>query len=146
MRNLALAATDRADEPEHKPNFNQDAAIVAALKEVYTFIEFSLDGTIVNANDHFLRAMGYRLADVLGRHHRIFMPPDEVDCAAYRAHWVRVGRGEVLSGRYRRVRKDGQRVRVAASYAPMRDANGILSGAFKIVVDMTEDYGVLRAL
>ena len=70
----------------HPPSgvFNPNAAIVQAIREHYAFIEFEPDGTIIGANRHFLAAVGYTNEEIAGRHHRIFMPPDEVNGPEYR--------------------------------------------------------------
>jgi len=126
--------------------YNPNAAIVEAIKRAYAFIEFELDGTIVGANQHFLDAVGYRLDEIVGRHHRIFMPPEEVDTSDYAEHWRRIGRGEFLQGKFRRVRKDGTPIWISATYAPIHDREGGLRRAFKIAVDLTEEKRMVAAL
>ena len=44
-------------------------AVVDALDRSQAVIEFELDGTIITANENFLKAMGYTLAEIQGRHH-----------------------------------------------------------------------------
>lgn len=56
-----------------------------AIAKVQAIIEFELDGTILHANDLFLRATGYALHEIVGQHHRIFIPPEEARSAAYQA-------------------------------------------------------------
>jgi methyl-accepting chemotaxis protein len=132
------AATDDA--------FNPNAAIVKAIRAAYAFIQFEPDGTIVDANEHFLRAVGYGLDEIKGRHHRLFVPPDEVDSPDYREHWARIGRGEFVQGTFRRLRKDGQSVWIAATYAPLHDRQGRLQGAFKIAIDLTAEKRMTAAV
>jgi methyl-accepting chemotaxis protein len=126
--------------------YNPSAAIVEAIKNAYGFIEFELDGTIRRANDNFLNAVGYRNEEVAGRHHRIFMPPGEADTPEYREFWARIGRGEFVQGSFRRIRKDGQPVWISATYSPLRDRGGNLRGAFKVVVNLSEDKRLHEAL
>lgn len=126
--------------------YNPSAAIVEAIKLAYGFIEFDLDGTIRQANDNFLDAVGYRLEEIAGRHHRIFMPPGEADTPEYREFWAKIGRGDYVRGNFLRLRKGGVPIWISATYSPLRDRNGDLRGAFKVVVDMTEDKRLHRAL
>jgi methyl-accepting chemotaxis protein len=126
--------------------YNPSAAIVDAIKRSYGFIQFELDGTIVSANDNFLNAVGYRLDEIVGRHHRIFMPPGEADMPGYREFWALIGRGEFVRGSFRRIRKDGTPIWISATYSPLRDRNGVLRGAFKVVVDLTDDKRLHEAL
>jgi methyl-accepting chemotaxis protein len=127
-------------------NYNPNAAIVEAIKAAYGFIEFELDGTIIRANDGFLRAVGYTNEEIAGRHHRIFMPPGEAELPEYRAHWERIGRGEYVRGSFRRIRKDGTPIWISATYSPIRERDGKLRGAFKVVVDLTDDKRLHEAL
>jgi methyl-accepting chemotaxis protein len=126
--------------------YNPNAAIVDAIKRSYGFIQFELDGTIVAANDNFLTAVGYRSDEIVGRHHRIFMSPGEADTPAYREFWARIGRGEFVRGSFRRIRKDGAPIWISATYSPLRDRNGTLRGAFKVVVDLSDDKRLHEAL
>lgn len=126
--------------------YNPSAAIVEAIKAAYGFIEFELDGTIIRANDGFLRAVGYTNEEIAGRHHRIFMPPGEADTPEYRSLWEKIGRGEFVRGSFRRIRKDGETIWISATYSPVRDKSGNLRGAFKVVIDLSEDKRLHEAL
>jgi len=126
--------------------YNANTAIVESIKSCYAFIEFEPDGTIVRANQHFLDAVGYTLDEIRGKHHRIFMPPEEVDTPAYREHWARVARGEFVRGSFKRIRKDGKPIWIAATYSPLYDRAGNLRGAFKIAIDLSEDKRMSDAL
>ncbi len=108
---------------------------VQAIGRSQAIIEFGLDGTILTANQKFLDATGYTLAEIAGRHHRIFMPPSERDSAEYRAFWTALGAGEYRAGEYRRVHKDGTDVWLQATYNAIYDLN---NKPFKVVKFATE--------
>ena len=82
---------------------------VAAIGRVQAVIEFGLDGMIVNANDHFLQAMGYRLDEVKGKHHSMFVDPAHAASAEYRQFWLDLAAGREQSGRFRRVAKGARK-------------------------------------
>lgn len=105
------AATDRAELE----------AQVAALHRVQAVIEFALDGTILQANDNFLQAMGYRLDEIQGKHHSLFVDPEQARSAEYRDFWARLGRGEYDAGQYRRFGKGQREIWIQASYNPVLD-------------------------
>lgn len=58
-----------------------------ALDRSQAVISFTLDGTILEANDNFLNAMGYTLAEVKGQHHRMFVEQTYAQSASYRDFW-----------------------------------------------------------
>ena len=43
-----------------------------ALNKSMAVIEFHPDGTIITANENFTTTMKYSLADIQGKHHRMF--------------------------------------------------------------------------
>src|SRR5579871_5866219 len=94
-------------------------AIAAAISRSQTVIEFRLDGTIVAANENFLHAMGYTLAEIKGKHHSMFVAPGERDSAAYREFWARLNRGEFQAGEFKRIGRGGKDVWILATYNPI---------------------------
>ncbi len=51
-------------------------AQAAAISKSQAVIEFEMDGTIITANQNFLDALGYRLEEIKGKHHQMFVAPD----------------------------------------------------------------------
>lgn len=100
-------------------------------------IEFALDGTVLWANDAFLATMGYALAEVRGRHHRIFCSAAEGISPTYAAFWRKLAGGAFEGGLYRRVDRQGRDVWLQATYNPVLDAQGRPSKIVKIATDMT---------
>ena len=66
----------------------EDAGKIAAISRAQAVIEFNMDGTIVTANENFLRAMGYTLGEIQGKHHSMFVVPEDRGSAAYREFWA----------------------------------------------------------
>jgi methyl-accepting chemotaxis protein len=118
-------------------NRNDALAQLAALHKSQAVIEFKLDGTILTANDNFLRAMGYSLTEVQGQHHRIFVDPVEANSAAYREFWAKLNRGEFQAAEFKRVAKGGREVWIEASYNPILDGAGKLTKVVKFATDIT---------
>ena len=105
-------------------------AFINALLRSTAVIQFNLDGTVITANDQFLRGMGYSLKQIVGKHHRMFCTADESSSAQYKSFWERLNRGEYVTDRFRRVDSQGRDVWLEASYNPVHDTEGNL---FKVV-------------
>ncbi len=103
-------------------------------------IEFAPDGTIVWANDMFLRTMGYEMEEVRGRHHRLFCDPAYAQSAPYANFWAKLAKGEYDAGEYCRLTKTGGRVWLQATYNPVLDADGRVSRILKIAADISLSY------
>ncbi len=114
------------------------AAKLAALDKSQAVIEFSPDGTILDANANFLAAMGYRLEEIKGRHHRIFVETAFSESAEYRQFWEKLRRGEYDSREYRRLAKGGREVWIQASYNPVLRRDGSPAKIVKFATDITE--------
>jgi methyl-accepting chemotaxis protein len=108
-----------------------------AIHKSQAVIEFNLDGTIVSANDNFLKALGYGLDEIRGQHHRMFVEPQERESAAYRAFWESLGRGEYQAAEYKRIGKGGRAIWIQASYNPIQDADGKIMKVVKFATDIT---------
>jgi methyl-accepting chemotaxis protein len=110
---------------------------IAAIRKSQAVIEFNMDGTIRTANQNFLDAMGYTLAEVQGRHHSIFVEPGERDGAAYREFWEKLKHGQYQAAEYKRIRKGGREIWIQASYNPIFDLNGKPLKVVKYATDVT---------
>jgi methyl-accepting chemotaxis protein len=101
-----------------------NAGQLAAIDRAQAVAAFKLDGTIIAANDKYLKAMGYTLGEVRGKHDGMFVEPSERAGAAYRDFWAGLNRGEPQSVEHKRIGKDGKEVWIQASYTPILDLNG----------------------
>lgn len=110
----------------------------AAASRSQAIIEFALDGTVLAANENFLKCMGYTRQEIIGRPHSLFVDSAYCDSADYRAFWSRLGRGEFDAGQYRRLAKGGREVWLQASYNPVFDASGRPFKVVKYALDVTE--------
>ncbi|MBC3873698.1 methyl-accepting chemotaxis protein [Undibacterium flavidum] len=124
-----------------------------ALNKAQAMIEFKLDGTIVTANDNFLRTMGYTLDEIKGKHHSMFAEAGVSGSFEYRQFWDKLGRGDFEAGQFKRVAKGGREVWLEANYSPIFDANGKPTKVIKFATDITDaklraaDYeGQLKAV
>lgn len=109
-----------------------------ALNRSQAMIEFQMDGTIVTANDIFLKVMGYSLDEIKGRHHSLFVDDATRQSEEYRDFWVRLNRGEFDAGRYRRLARGGREVWLQATYNPVFDKSGRPVMVVKLAADVTE--------
>ncbi len=112
--------------------------MLAAVNRSQAVIEFKLDGTVLHANENFLKTLGYQLDDIKGRHHSMFVEPSYAASHEYRAFWDRLNRGEFDAGEYKRVGKDGKEVWIQASYNPVLDAQGKPIKVVKYATDITQ--------
>ncbi|ALS63068.1 chemotaxis protein [Pandoraea norimbergensis] len=111
---------------------------VRAMDLAQAVIEFNLDGTVITANDNFLKTLGYAFDDIKGKHHRMFCEPEYAASDTYREFWAKLNRGEFDSGRYKRIGRGGREVWIQATYNPILDMNGRPYKVVKFATDITQ--------
>ncbi|MEZ5444266.1 MAG: methyl-accepting chemotaxis protein [Gammaproteobacteria bacterium] len=109
-----------------------------ALDEALGVIEFRPDGTIIRANDGYLKLLGYSLEEIVGKHHRIFVDAAEQATPEYAAFLERLRSGATFSGQARRKRKNGEDLWISSFYTPLIDAGGRLDRVLAYVTDVSE--------
>ncbi|MDP2258123.1 MAG: PAS domain-containing protein, partial [Caulobacter sp.] len=110
---------------------------MVALDRVQAVIEFTTGGDVITANDNFLKVLGYRLDEIKGRHHRLFVDAAVAQSAEYAAFWRRLNAGEFVADEFERRAKDGSSVWIQASYNPIFDAGGRVVKIVKFATDVT---------
>ncbi|GAA4375187.1 PAS domain-containing methyl-accepting chemotaxis protein [Nocardioides caricicola] len=114
-------------------------ARVDAVDRAQAVIEFDLDGQVVHANENFLRTLGYSLREIVGQHHSTFCDDEYIRSVEYRDFWMRLGKGEVIAGRFHRKGKYGRDVYIQATYNPVLDLAGNVVKVIKYAYDVTEE-------
>jgi methyl-accepting chemotaxis protein len=125
------------DITENKLRNAEFSGKVSAIDRVQAVVEFALDGMVLHANQNFLKTMGYRLEEVQGQHHRVFVDPREAAAPAYAQFWERLADGDYQAGEFKRLGKDGKEVWLLATYNPILDLNGRPHKVVKYATDIT---------
>ncbi|ETD40626.1 methyl-accepting chemotaxis protein [Pseudomonas chlororaphis subsp. aurantiaca] len=120
--------------------------LIGALVRSTAVIEFDLNGNVLTANERFLNAMGYNLAQIQGKHHRTFCEPEEYNSTEYQAFWKRLNAGEFVAGRFKRIDSYGRVVWLEASYNPVVDANSRLYKVVKFATVITDQVNQEQAV
>src|SRR6266478_1338166 len=128
----------RADEARARLAAGVESSVDAVLS-------VSLEGNINTWNPGAERIFGYTAAEAVGKPISLLIPPDHANEEP--AILERIKQGERID-HYQTVRvtKDGARLDVSLSVAPMKDAGVRIIGASKIARDITEDKRTERAL
>ncbi|WP_420935705.1 PAS domain-containing methyl-accepting chemotaxis protein [Alteromonas sp. A081] len=119
--------------------------IVKNIKEHVAWIEFDAQGVIIDANSLFTAVVGYKAADIRGKHHRMFCDEHYKASAEYKCFWERLERGESFDGTFPRIDKAGRRLWLEATYIPITE-NGEVIKVIKLAHDVTESKQLQSAL
>ncbi|MFD2176180.1 methyl-accepting chemotaxis protein [Veronia pacifica] len=113
-------------------------AKVEALSKSQAVIEFKMDGTIIDANENFLNAMGYELSEIKGKHHSMFVDPEYAKSEEYNDFWALLRQGKFQSAEFPRLAKGNRPIWIQATYNPLRNRNGQLARVVKFATDITD--------
>ncbi len=91
----------------------------------------------MTANDNFLAVLGYRLDEIQGRRHMMFVDPAYAQSEAYREFWSKLNRGEYVAEEFKRIGKGGREVWIQASYNPIFDTERRVIRVVKFATDVT---------
>ncbi|KRP42858.1 methyl-accepting chemotaxis sensory transducer with Pas/Pac sensor [Pseudomonas libanensis] len=127
-------------------NSREHDNLITALMRSTALIEFDLDGHVLTANDRFLSSMGYSLAQIQGKHHRMFCEPQEYNSPEYQQFWKRLNAGEYVAARFKRVDSHGRLVWLEATYNPVLDASERLYKVVKFATVITDQVNREQAV
>ncbi|WP_228276817.1 PAS domain-containing methyl-accepting chemotaxis protein [Marinobacter sp. JSM 1782161] len=120
------------------------AATLDAIDDAVAVIEFTPEGIIQRANDHFLGTVGYSRAEVEGQHHRLFCDSEYHQSEAYKRFWRELQNGQSHSGHFPRLTKDGRKIWLEATYFPVRDQAGRVHKILKMAADVSEQHDTVQ--
>ena len=124
----------------------EDASRITAIGTMMGVAEYALDGTILDANENFVRALGYIRDELKGQHHRTLVGADDTQSAEYARLWEKLARGESASGVFKRLGRGGKDVWLRANYHPVHDASGRVVRIVKFSTDITQGFVATRSL
>jgi PAS domain S-box-containing protein len=119
---------------------------MSAISRSLAVIQFETDGTIIEANENFLNALGYRLDEVRGRHHSMFVEPAARDSDSYRAFWESLRNGTFQAAQFKRIGKNGKVIWIEGAYNPILDDSGRVAKVVKFANDVTAQMDLLANL
>lgn len=114
-------------------------AILSAIDESFAYMEYDTSGNILNANERYLKLMGYRIEELRGKHDRLMVDPQISNSREYMDLWKDLSDGQSKSGTFKRLTKDGSEVWIQAVYAPVKDEMGRVMKFVQIASDVTAE-------
>ncbi|WPC72980.1 PAS domain-containing methyl-accepting chemotaxis protein [Vibrio porteresiae DSM 19223] len=124
-----------SDVTAEKHQLERQQAVFTALQKSLAFIEFTPDGTVLDANNNFCRCVGYRVEEIRGQHHRMFCKEDFLQQNPQ--FWPDLAKGKFSCGMFERKGKNGQSIWLEATYNPVMDESGKVVRVVKFATDIT---------
>ena len=112
------------------------AAVVAASDDA--IVSETLDGVIVSWNPGAERIFGYSAQEMINRHISTIVPAEQMDEFIQELATLRQGHS-IQNFEVVRLRKDGKRICVSLTEAPIRNERGVITGIASTARDVTEN-------
>ena len=124
-----------------------ESAYLAAIVESSddAIIGKDLDSIVMSWNRGAEAIFGYTADEIVGRSITLLFPPDRLDEETRIVEQLKRGERVVHRETVRRC-KDGTDIPVSITVSPIRDSNGVIVGASKILRDISERTDAQRAL
>ena len=117
-----------------------------AISRVQAIISFTPDGQILSANENFEKSMGYKLSEIVGKHHSMFVDKDYAASGAYQDFWRDMREGRFRADEFVRYSKSGKPIYLQASYNPILDEKGKVMKVVKFATDVTDRVNAVNTL
>ncbi len=112
---------------------------IEAISKSQAIIEFNTNGMVLNANENFLKTLGYSLDEIIGKPHSIFCEDELVKSPEYTKIWTALKNGHFHAGQFKRITKDGLVIWIQATYNPIYGVDGKVSKIIKFAHNITQE-------
>jgi PAS domain S-box-containing protein len=134
---------DIAEEKSERETRYRLAAIVESSDDA--IISKDLNGTITSWNGGAERIFGYKADEMIGRPITLLIPPELQEDEVLILSKIRAGQ-RIEHFQTVRLHKNGDRLDVSLTISPVKDGNGKIIGAAKILRDVTQQKKLEAAL
>ncbi len=115
----------------------RNKGLLDAIDRSSAVISFTPDGQVLEANQNFLDAVGYSLDEIVGKHHKMFVPDRITSTAEYSRFWQNLAAGNSETGLFERVTATGEQLWLEANYNAVLDSAGKVERVVKFSTDVT---------
>ena len=134
------------DVAEQRKDYDARARLAAIVEfSGDAIVSKNLEGIIQTWNASAERLFGYRPEEIVGKSVTLLIPPDHIDEEDHILDRIRRNQPAERLETIRRA-KDGRRIPVSLSVSPVRDREGRVIGASKIIHDISEMVATREAL
>ncbi|MBL6447043.1 PAS domain S-box protein [Fulvivirga sp. 29W222] len=110
-----------------------------AINRSNAVIEFDINGNIIEVNDNFLKIVNYKREELIGKHHEILIPKEDINSPEYKQLWADLKSGKFINREFRRINRDKEEIWMRGVYNPLLDIEGKTVKIIKYATDVTKE-------
>lgn len=114
------------------------SSLISSIEEAVPIIKFSVSSEILDANKLFLDLVGYRIDEIKGKMHSFFVDAEHAESREYLDFWKDLRGGIPKTGTYMRKGANNKEIWLEATYFPVKNLEGKVTGIYKIAHDITD--------
>lgn len=95
---------------------------ISAINKTIASCEYDMKGNIMGANDIFIGITGFKLEDLIGKHHLDLIPELDRDKPQTELMWSGIKDGKFFSGEFKLMSNNGKELWLTGTYNPILDS------------------------
>lgn len=111
-----------------------------AIEESNLVAYFDPFGKILSCNKKFCKTTGYFKKDLISSHHSKLCESNYYHSSEYTEFWKKLREGNFVSGKFKRVGKNGNLIHLFGTYTPLLNSDGKVYKILKIATDITSQH------
>ncbi len=123
----------QATQEEMQRSQSETESTMLAINGSMGVAEYDAEGRITKINSMYLKMIGFEQAEVVGEHHRIFVPKEEKNSEEYRQFWRDLTLGNPKKGVFTRINRKGEAITLRSSFSPIKNRTGEVVKIMEIV-------------
>jgi PAS domain S-box-containing protein len=114
----------QATQEEMQRSQSETESTMLAINGSLAIADYDTEGKIGKINGNYLSMMGYAQDEVVGEHQRIFATREEKSSEEFKQFWKDLLNGSEKSGTFNRLTRNGEVIKVKASFSPIKNKAG----------------------
>lgn len=110
-----------------------------ALNTSLTFVEFAIDGTLLNANELFLKTTKYKLSEIKGIHYKQLFKEENNPQIQFEVFWEKLKHGLAQPHQLQKITKNKEEYLLYTAYTLLKDKAGKPYKVIQLAIPMTTE-------
>ena len=122
---------------EERSEITSNDLLIKALEKDLAIIRFDTNRTVTYASEQFAKTVGYTPSQLIGKKHAALCFSEFANSLEYEQFWRQLLLENSYQDKIERKHANGSSIWLEATYLPIRNEKGVVTGVMKIAFDIT---------